>query len=209
MVSSKPTVVSSKPTEVPTATDLEDTISIQSGNVVAIAVGIVGGIIGLIALVSVCICVGCLSRHVQLHVHYNGQKENDTDQREDTHRTTTNPSEMLVQANTAYRKVPSNKEQFQMMNGVVVAEERRWLNQSYQRTLLQGEAREDMEHQRERRERMSNNIAYNHRNQIKIEVDGAKRDNHFTVPLTFEPPPTPHQQRPLEDVEYHYYDYIL
>ena len=188
------------------ATDLEDT-TIQSGNAIAIAVGIVGGIIGLIALVSVCICVGCLSRHVKLHIHYNGQKENDTDQREDTHRT--NPSEMLVQANAAYRKVPSNKEQIQMMNGVIVAEQPRWLSQSHHGTLSQGEAREDMEHQRERRERMSNNIAYNHRNQIKIEVDGAKRDNHFTVPLTFEPPPTPHQLRPLEDDEYHYYDYIL
>ena len=145
--------------------------------------------------------MGCLSRHVQLHVHYNGQKENDTEQREDRRSiATANSSDVVVQANTAYRLRPSNRQQITTTNGIILIEQGTQLNQSNRGTG------EEMEYQREAREMMSRNMAYHSRNQTQTEVGTPRQHTHFVAPQPYE---TPHQQRILEDNEEHFYDYIF
>ena len=172
---------------------------------VALAAGIVGGLVGLIALVSVCICVGCLSRHVKLHVHYGA---NNTEQREDTRGiATANSSDVVVQANTAYRQRPSNRQQITTTNGIILVQQGMQLNQSHRGLRSQGE---EMEYQREAREMMSRNMAYHSRNQTQTEVVQCtpRRHTHFVTPQPHNLQ-TSHQQRILEDNEDHSYDYIL
>ena len=155
-------------------------------------------------MVSVCICVGCLLRHVQLHIHYGATN---TEQREDTRSTTANASDVVLQANTAYRQRSDNRHQITTTNGFFLAEQGTQLNQSHRGSRSQGE---EMEYQREAREMMSRNMAYHSRNQTQTEVDKCtpRQYAHFVTPQPYDLQ-TPHQQRILEDNEDHSYDYIL
>ena len=136
--------------------------------------------------------MGCLLRHVQVHVHYSGQKDNNNgQQREDTSKNTGNPSEIVVQTNSAYSTTNGSR--------IILAEKGTRLYQSNSGSHSHGE---EAEYQNKATEMKSNRRAYHHRNQTQIEAYTPMRYAPFVVPVPYESP-TP------QDDEDHSYEYIL
>lgn len=157
---------------------------------VAIATGVGGGFVGIVALVAMCICVGWLTRHVQVHVHYSER----TQQANQDGRT--NSNEMLVQENTAYGQTPDNSQLTSPMNRIT--EQTVWLNEAYSRlwsTPLGG---------MDGHETISNNVAYHHGNTTQME---ASNRNCYA----YEDPVGEQHQTALDNcvADDHPYEYIL
>lgn len=197
-----------------TRPDLEDTIT-QSGDVssdigdnnqpggtsspstVAIAAGVTGGIMGLVALVAICICVGCLSRHVQVHVHYSDNK--DQTEPRDTRTASSSDSEMLVHQNAAYRSTI-----IRSTNGSI-GEQGTWSTRSHSGHRSTEKDIERCESEERRRQPMTINTVDHQGNQMHMEINSPKRP---AVPLPYELL-TSEKQRNLFEDEDHLYEYVL
>ena len=105
----------------------------SSSMIIAIAAGISGGIVVLVMLLAISICVICLSRRVQVHIHY-GDKTQESQKQHPSH-DKTNSNEIPVQLNTAYSQV-NNDKQIRTMNRVAAG---RNLKQGH--TSTEGERR--------------------------------------------------------------------
>ena len=172
---------------------------------VVIAAGVVGGFVGLVALVAMCVCIGWLTRHIQVHVHYAEKNQPTEDGRQ--HRA--NSNEMLVQVNAAYRQALETSQQ-PINTTNRIAEEMAWMNEDHARQC--GVPRGDGIHHESVRHNtvMSNNIAY-HQGNTTWTTEGNNRRNydHLTVPLPYEYPILEHQSAARDNSEDHPYDYIL
>ena len=72
---------------------------------VTIVASVCSGITGILITVILCICIACITKRIQVHVHYDGEKNSDNRHQENT----TNSNDTQLQMNTAYRRtVPTN-----------------------------------------------------------------------------------------------------
>ena len=120
-------------------------------SITIIAAGISGGFIGIAALVATCICVGWLTKHVQIDVQYVETKQQ---QRKLNRQDEVNSNKRPVQINATYKQVQSNR---QIINGIPVG-----LNQA--QSMTRSQRYEGTEHETEGEAGISDNIAY-HSNQ--------------------------------------------
>ena len=68
-------------------------------SIVAITAGVCGGITAILIIAVSCVCIACITKRVQVHVHYNGESSDGRHQEN-----TPNSSGTLVQMNAAYRR---------------------------------------------------------------------------------------------------------
>lgn len=123
----------------------------EGASSIAIAAGVPGGFVGMVALVAACICVGWLRKHVQVHVHYVNTKHQHSDS-ELERQNQVNSNTIPVQMNVAYKQVQSNR---QIINGIT--DQTVVLNQALNKT----QGHEEIEHETEREVQMFfKNVAY-------------------------------------------------
>ena len=167
---------------------------------VTIAAGVAGGFVGIVALVAMCICVGWITRHIQVHVHYSERKQQ-ADQDRRSHCAITN--EMLLQENAAYRQTPDNSQPTSPTNRIT--ERTVWLNEALSRSWSIPHGGTG------RRETISNNVAYHHGNTVQMEATNRSNYDHLTLPLPYEYPVVQQHQTTLDDsvTDDQPYEYIL
>ena len=88
-----------------TRPDRDDMNQSEKNPIVTIVASICGGIMGILIIVILCICIACITKRIQMHVHYDGEKNSDNRHQENT----TNSNDTQLQMNTAYRRtVPTS-----------------------------------------------------------------------------------------------------
>ena len=167
---------------------------------VTIAAGVAGGFVGIVALIAMCICVGCLARHVQVHVHYSERKQQ-ADQDRRNHCAIANQT--LLQENLAYGQTPDNSQPTSPMNRLT--EQTVWLNEAHSRSwsIPRGGTG--------RQETISNNIVHHHGNTTQMEASNRSNYDHLSIPLPYEYPVVQPLQTALNNrvTDDQPYEYIL
>ena len=88
-----------------TRPDRDDMNQSENNLTVTIVASVCGGIMGILIMVILCICIACITKRIQVHLHYDGEKNSDNRHEENT----TNSSDTPLQMNRAYRQeVPTS-----------------------------------------------------------------------------------------------------
>ena len=51
---------------------------------VTIVAGVCGGITGILIIAILCVCIACITKRIQIHVHYDGEEKSDSRHQENT-----------------------------------------------------------------------------------------------------------------------------
>ena len=88
-----------------TRPDRDDMNQSEKNLTVTIVASVCVGITGILIMVILCICIACITKRIQVHLHYDGEKNSDNRHEENT----TNSSDTPLQMNRAYRQeVPTS-----------------------------------------------------------------------------------------------------
>lgn len=167
---------------------------------VAIAAGISGGIVALVILLAVCVCTVCLSRHVQVHVHYNKKTQQRQKEIVASHDETTS-NEVQVQLNVAYSQAFNNRQPNR-----VNPQQSQWLNQSCWVTQPHELRLGKTEHEKGAHWTLTKNALYQHGSLIQGQAANPREHGHFAVPVVGKLMPQ-HNQNFLDDDD-NTYEYI-
>ena len=175
----------------------------------------------LLLAAMICVCAVWLSRHIQVHVHYNDKEEqmNKTENpRPDNTMDTRSDNIVPVQTNVAYRQINDNRPVVKMGDDVLAAQQEMMkLNQfreigrtPYDHLIPRQTAAVAYNHEAE--DNVVVNSMYNQggiqtRREMQFNSAGRHVHGHPTVPMTYEMT-TMQNLNMLIDDEDHLYEYI-
>lgn len=185
-------------TMLPTATvvrpDRRDRSQSGKNPTVTIVAGVCGGITGILIIAILSVCIACITKRVQVHVHYDGEKKPDNGHRENT----PNSSGTLVQMNTAYKQeAPTRIATSGLSNGSSMQHNLAYGTQNQLHEGMEaGSIIGDYE-------RMSGYTVFRHGNQIHR---GEETISHLALPMTYITTDQPYYTGEYDDE--HSYEHI-
>ena len=140
---------------------------------VTIVAGICGGITGILIVAILCVCIACIAKRIQVHVHYDGEEKSDSRHQENT-------SGTVLPINTADRQAAPTSNIGPIQNQMTIPSN----GHSMQHNLAYGSQTRMYEGTKSGSagdyERMSGYLAFHHGNQTDREEEIC---SHLALPM--------------------------